>query len=180
VWQRNHDIPDAVSDVIDRLLEKKPGKRFASADEVQQHLAELLSRLQRHGLGRRRFRRLPALSFVEERLSRVRSLMLVAAAALLVALIVTGVDMMQPASTPSPSGRGQGEGALVTGDSEDSAAEIELLEGETDFQGDLLQMRTKIEQVSPDSYFLQDDDDPWRRELKELHRDVTEFETNNN
>ena len=38
------DSRTQLSDVIDRLLEKKPAKRFASADEVQQHLATLLSR----------------------------------------------------------------------------------------------------------------------------------------
>src|SRR5262245_12250403 len=38
-WQVNKDLPDEVSDVIDRLLEKKPGRRFSSAEEVQDKLA---------------------------------------------------------------------------------------------------------------------------------------------
>ena len=55
VWQWNKDVPDELSDVIDRLLEKKPSRRLASADEVRQELATLLSRVQQQGLGRRRF-----------------------------------------------------------------------------------------------------------------------------
>lgn len=38
-WQLNKDMPDEVCDVIDKLLEKKPGRRLNSAEEVQQQLA---------------------------------------------------------------------------------------------------------------------------------------------
>jgi serine/threonine protein kinase len=46
VWEINSSIPDELADVIDRLLEKKPGRRFASATEAQQALAGALRRLQ--------------------------------------------------------------------------------------------------------------------------------------
>ena len=49
VWQLNPRIPDELADVIDRLLEKKPSRRFATAGEVQQALACALSRLQQPG-----------------------------------------------------------------------------------------------------------------------------------
>ena len=58
VWQSAKEIPDELCDVIDRLLEKKPGRRFANAEEVRERLASLLSRAQRDGLGRRRFARI--------------------------------------------------------------------------------------------------------------------------
>jgi hypothetical protein len=62
VWEINPGIPDELADVIDRLLEKKPGRRYASAAEVQQALAGVLSRLQqprawRGGRWLRRLRR---------------------------------------------------------------------------------------------------------------------------
>jgi eukaryotic-like serine/threonine-protein kinase len=46
VWDINRQIPHDLADVIHRLLEKKPGRRFASADEVQKTLADVLKGLQ--------------------------------------------------------------------------------------------------------------------------------------
>lgn len=53
-WQCNTEIPDALSDIIDRLLEKKPGLRFASAAELQSALAAVLADVQTGKIGRRR------------------------------------------------------------------------------------------------------------------------------
>jgi len=39
-------IPDELADVIDRLLEKKPDRRFASADDARRALADVLQQLQ--------------------------------------------------------------------------------------------------------------------------------------
>jgi serine/threonine protein kinase len=46
VWEINSAIPDELVDVIDRLLEKKPSGRFASASDVQDALARVLSNVQ--------------------------------------------------------------------------------------------------------------------------------------
>jgi serine/threonine protein kinase len=53
VWQTNDDIPDELSDLIDELLEKKPGRRPASAVLVAERLSKQLSVLQRRGSRRR-------------------------------------------------------------------------------------------------------------------------------
>ncbi len=45
VGQTNANIPDELADVIDRLLDKKPSRRFATAGAVQQALADVLSRI---------------------------------------------------------------------------------------------------------------------------------------
>lgn len=42
VWQINNTIPDALSQVIDRLLEKNPSKRFANATDVADALMRIL------------------------------------------------------------------------------------------------------------------------------------------
>ena len=56
-WQCNAEIPDALSQIIDRLLEKKPGSRFASAGDVEKALAAVLADVQQGNIGRRqRFR----------------------------------------------------------------------------------------------------------------------------
>jgi serine/threonine protein kinase len=52
-WQCNAEIPDALSEIIDRLLEKKPGSRFASAGDLERALASMLADVQRGRIGRR-------------------------------------------------------------------------------------------------------------------------------
>ncbi len=42
----NSQIPDALADAIDRLLEKRPGRRFANAAEAQQFLGRSLALIQ--------------------------------------------------------------------------------------------------------------------------------------
>jgi hypothetical protein len=56
-WQCNPEIPDGLSSIIDRLLEKKPGSRFASAGDLERALAGVLADVQQGRIGRRqRFR----------------------------------------------------------------------------------------------------------------------------
>lgn len=59
VWQEHPEIPDDLSDVIDRLLEKNPAYRFASAKQVQEALQTTLANLQhpkpRYGVSMKRF-----------------------------------------------------------------------------------------------------------------------------
>jgi serine/threonine protein kinase len=53
-WQVNAEIPEALSVIIDRLLEKKPGARYASATELRDALEEVLAA---HQKGQLRYRR---------------------------------------------------------------------------------------------------------------------------
>jgi serine/threonine protein kinase len=46
VWEVNPDVPDELSDIIDRLLSKKVSRRYASAIEVHQQLNHTLASLQ--------------------------------------------------------------------------------------------------------------------------------------
>jgi serine/threonine protein kinase len=56
-WHCNPEIPDALSEIIDRLLEKKPASRFASAADLERALAGVLADVQQGRIGRRtRFR----------------------------------------------------------------------------------------------------------------------------
>ncbi|HEX5103128.1 MAG TPA: serine/threonine-protein kinase [Pirellulaceae bacterium] len=52
-WQCNAEIPDSLSQIIDRLLQKKPASRFASAGDLEQALAAVLVEVQQGRLGRR-------------------------------------------------------------------------------------------------------------------------------
>jgi serine/threonine protein kinase len=53
-WQCNAEIPDALSEIMDRLLEKHPERRFASAAELERALARVLADVQQGKTGRRR------------------------------------------------------------------------------------------------------------------------------
>ncbi len=55
-WQCNAEVPDALSEIIDRLLEKKPEARFASADDLEKALASVLADVQQGRIGRRQIR----------------------------------------------------------------------------------------------------------------------------
>jgi serine/threonine protein kinase len=57
-WQCNAEIPDALSEIIDRLLEKKPASRFANAADLERTLAVVLADVQQGRIGRRQRRRL--------------------------------------------------------------------------------------------------------------------------
>jgi serine/threonine protein kinase len=171
VWQRNREIPDAVSDVIDRLLEKMPSNRYSSADEVQQELASLLRRLQQEGLGRRHFRRL--------RLSRDRRILLAAAAVAVVTLVtLTTASLVRHTEAPTIEQPALQSAPAATSNGA-AMAESELEANENQFLGDLQEAWSGIDRSSQDSYFLQDGGDPWLRELESLKRDVAEFESNN-
>jgi len=45
-WEVNPDIPDELSNIIDRLLVKNPKRRFADAAQVEEALAGILAKLQ--------------------------------------------------------------------------------------------------------------------------------------
>src|SRR4029079_14273323 len=54
VWQCNAEVPDSLSAIIDRLLEKNPARRFATALELQTVLSTVLSKVQQGTIDRRR------------------------------------------------------------------------------------------------------------------------------
>jgi hypothetical protein len=156
VWQRNKNIPDEISDVIDQLLEKKPSNRFATADEVHQHLASLLSRLQQHGLGRRRFR-----AWRGKRLWRTAGW--AAATILAVAAIVAGADWLNSTPQQAPS---------------DDAAIARMIE--KDLAKGFEAMRNEIPAAEFGSYFLHQETDAWNQELQSVWRDVLQLESADN
>jgi len=53
-WECNAEIPDSLSAIIDRLLEKSPARRFATALSLQEQLSTVLANVQQGRIGRRR------------------------------------------------------------------------------------------------------------------------------
>ena len=161
VWQSAKEIPDELCDVIDRLLEKKPGRRFANAEEVRERLASLLSRAQRDGLGRRRFARIR-----RERL-RGRAFWSAAVGAML-AVLVAGAVWAWPRWWPRASeGKGAGAGEQVE--------EVVTPRSEREFVRDWAESERAVGQSETATSFVHVGD-AWNRELEALKHSLTDLE----
>lgn len=160
-WQSNQTIPDELSDVIDRLLEKKPGNRYASALEVQNVLASLLNRWQRQGLGRRR------------RLWRGARRRL--AIGLTVAtLTVAGAGIALWIKAPwrldvPPVESGESVEALLA----------PIVEADQQFATELADVQQHMRNDTRETIYLQHGDDVWQQEIEALKRDVAAMESSN-
>jgi eukaryotic-like serine/threonine-protein kinase len=103
------DIPDWMSAVIQRLLEKKPENRFLDAREVADTLADLLARLQPDGVAVSGGAPVPAplrspvytSAGGPRRLTRVAGALVLAG--VVVALVFSSGLLPQPGTTPAPA-----------------------------------------------------------------------------
>jgi hypothetical protein len=158
-WHWNKDLPGELSDLIDRLLEKKPGRRLASAEDVRQALASLLSDVQQYGLRRRRG------SAWRSRRGR-RKILFGAMAATTMALTVGVVAWF------ASGGTGATETQLPP-----TAIDAEALAGaEAVFFDNLKAAQEGLDGAVGKSVYLQDGDDLWRREVQSLERDLERIE----
>jgi serine/threonine-protein kinase len=157
VWHLNKDIPDELCEVIDRLLEKKPSRRPASADNVQQELSQLLSRAQQRGLGRRRWR-----GWRGRALKRPATWAAAFAAIVgIIAAAAIGIVAWWPAAPTAASATElrQLERAVITGFSE-LQGEVGGLDGAT--------------------FYLFEGRDTWRQKLESVQRELAELESISN
>jgi eukaryotic-like serine/threonine-protein kinase len=161
VWQWNREIPDQISDVIDRLLEKKPQSRFASAEEVQQELARLLSLQQQQGLGHRRFRRRGSRRL--NRILAIGSTVLLGLAVIVAA--ATKLGRQTTTSPPSTAPRAMERAALT--------------QTEGQYLSELQEIDAVLGTTSDESFFLQGTDS-WSRELEGLRHQLDRIEANGN
>lgn len=163
VWQTNQQVPNELSDLIDRLLEKKPSKRYATAKEVQQELATLLSRWQRQGLSNRRCR--------VRRGQRFRLWVTAVSAAVLIGSIV-GAKTWWTASSPPENPQSEPTDSLA-------ARLAPVVDADQQFAAELQQVENILGDTPPETFYLQQSDDPWAREVNALERDVTDMELQN-
>ncbi len=164
VWQTNEQIPDELSDLIDRLLEKKPGRRPTSAAEVSEWLAALLSRIQQYGPSRRRFGGLRR---------RTRRRMLGVAVGVLIAVLATAAvvrTMNVPPTLPEEAPR--------------SADPIELVHevdraaaNDNAFASEIQATQLALRQSERESFSASPSDVQWRQEIESIKRELTELES---
>jgi serine/threonine protein kinase len=198
-WQVKPEIPDELCDVIDRLLEKKPSRRFTSAEEVRDRLAALLNQAQTRGLGRRRLRKL--------RGRRTRRM-----AAVVGAIALGGIGAWAALSAPShvedPLERAPRENPItdraaasptaveetsitVATSADSSIATTEqlaipfdpgtvqqLADGEQHFAAELAASRASADALGK-SQFMELQNDEWRNEIDAIERELNRLELMN-
>jgi len=159
-WQVNSAVPDELSELIDRLLEKKPSRRLASAEAVQQELSALLSRVQGRGVSRRRL--------TGWRARRLRRHAAAMTAIVLLAAAILGVGSWRPASLPSD------KGAVVVAA---LAEEPALTRLDDDFPSGLAEVARTLDAAQRPPFFLQHGDGAWADDVQSLDRRLSELES---
>ncbi len=172
VQEINTAIPNVLADVIDRLLEKKPSRRYATAAETHQALAAVLSSLQqpRRWNTRRWFR------CARDRFARL-------SLAALAVLLIAGSAWLShwftsPAITslPNESSEIQGTESLSALD----VAALEFTSGRTEFMRQLTAIERSIEQVHhvpfPESGWLRSANGMWTNDLTTAKSAVNQLE----
>ncbi len=172
-WQVNTDVPDELSDVIDRLLQKKPNRRLAGAAQVAEALAGLLGALQQPN----RPRTLRVWNRRVRRHRRTLSLVLLGmlSVTVLAAVIVLSGWHGRDATNFAPASAGDappttdtdvlesGAGSTAQFDSEFLAVQEELRELET-------QSDTRT------SFFWQQPTTQWHAQVEAVRRDLSRLE----
>jgi serine/threonine protein kinase len=159
-WQSNVAVPDELSDLIDRLLEKRPGRRPPGAKEVAEQLSTLLSRLQTYGPSRR--------LWPWRRRTRNRGLTILAAA-LAIAATATGVTLWP--GSPPPLGDQVETTATTVVPSADAVT------SDAGFGSELSMVRQDAQELEGDTVFLPAGDDAWQREVELLHYELSRIES---
>jgi len=83
-----------------------------------------------------------------------------------------------PLRSPSPPGRGLGEGALTSGAESLEARAAPIAEAYHQFVTELDDVQQDLTGATPETFYLQQGDDPWARALETLKQDVTQMELN--
>jgi hypothetical protein len=204
VWEVRPDVSDELADVIDRLLEKKPSRRYSTASDVQQALAAALSQVQQP----RRWRAGPWL----RRLRRQRGKWS-AAAALIVMVVIAAALWLSPWRWPGAKVGAQGNGApapsSTPGDTTEGAPSLAKtqttpaarrlpatattpaatanrdiqrppVEPQADFVDELVAIHQSLARIAygphPETIALRANADAWIRELRAMDAETARFE----
>ena len=160
VRQCNKNVPNELADIIDRLLEKKPGRRLASAEDVRLRLASLLSQVQQHGIHRR--------PFASWRKTLAAFALIAIGSAAGVAGWITTVKTRSEILKPSPSPQ-----TTTAVDAESVAS------GETEYFTTLEASKRALKSAGRDSFYIRNGDEEWRTETESLRRALDKIEFDN-
>jgi eukaryotic-like serine/threonine-protein kinase len=176
VRESNPDVPDELSEIIDRLLEKKPSRRPGSAAEVQQSLAKLLADIQQGRLRSPVRRRLDSKQ-------RVLAGLLVSGA--VVAAAFWTIAWLGWPDSASPRIAAEPGGAMRSGDADHGHLIPHLLSfgpgAETEFAGAMTEILAELDRLEtpaePGGAFWPPAANPWHNELQAVGRDLSRLES---
>lgn len=158
-------IPDELADVIDRLLEKKPSRRFATAGDAQQALAGVLSNLQQPRRWVRRW--------------RGHRWQLTAAAMVLTLAVVGWSSGWFHATGIATDNSSVATSTNETPSSGDIVA-LEILRQQPAFANELVAIDQSLKSIAgrpdPESSVLRSASDSWTNDLKAADAAVTRLE----
>ena len=167
----NANIPDSLARTIDRLLEKKPARRFTTATEVQQLLANQLHELQQPRPWRRRV------------FSKARRYIppLLAVACVILAAIWLGSASGWFGSAKSDIPPKNAAAGSLTSANDVKAEAAELRSQQTELTNDLVSIGLLLNHLenrgSPQSPVARSGPDSWATQLKEAATSLSRFET---
>lgn len=156
VQQCNKDVPEELADLIDRLLQKKPSRRFATAEDVQLRLASLLSEVQQHGLHRRPF--------------AIRRKTLAAGAFVVASAAAGWLWTVEPRPTAEESALSPPTSLKTTADAES------VTRGEAEFYETIDATRRSLIDARRNSFYARTGDQEWRTEIESLQRALDKIE----
>jgi serine/threonine protein kinase len=170
-WEVNAEIPDRLSDIIDRLLEKKPQRRFASAKQVEDALSETLAALQLPRAAHRR----PAYRRLMRSHRRVVGSLTAAAVAAVVFAVAGLIQTRGPDTELSDPGNAALPAALA-------AVLASSASPRTDYATELTRLESDVQRLEAmhrpgASRFLQHADAAWHDSLAALERDLARAES---
>jgi serine/threonine protein kinase len=165
VWQTNKDIPDELSRLIDRLLEKKASRRPATAAAVSAELAAMLSRFQQFGPSRRRLPRW--------RKSTRQLALIGACAAVLLAATALGVQQYLATipAAPAPAD------ARHTVEFEFADRFEREYEYAAQFERELQKTHEEMQVSERETLYFSPTDDAWSREVEAIERELSTIES---
>jgi eukaryotic-like serine/threonine-protein kinase len=171
--QIDSNVPDELVEVIDRLLEKKPGRRFASATEVQSALADILGQTQRPGRWRR---------WANRRFRKRRLLWSGAAALLLSAAGVVGLVSWQGAAgTVAENGQDSNAAGTVAADTSGSdAAAVDSATRQPDFVSEVAAIDQSLREIAgrrfPEAAATGSTGDSWLQDMSAALQEADRLE----
>ena len=160
VWQINPEIPDDLSDLIDKLLAKRPAQRCASALQVRESLMGMLNRLQQ---------RKPTSLARWRRYWRRNGRRLLTATAVVAAIIGVAWCLSFRDGTTDESAKG-GKSPTEAILPERLLHEAALGE-RNEFTSDVSQLRDRLQALEAGlpGAFLRQPDDTWNHELQAMN-----------